>query len=89
MWCIAHDRVERSITLSMPGYVEKLLQRFEHLGLSSMSGVNSPTVYTPPSYGKSTVDESPLLSDADITTIQEIIGGVLFLCLSRRSGYCC
>ena len=87
-WTVDHDRVERSITLTMPGYVDKLLQRFEHLGISDMSGVNSPTIYTPPSYGKTVhtpiIDTSPALSDADITLIQEILGGALFLCISVR-----
>ena len=72
----------------MPGYVEKLLAKFDHLGIESMSGLDSPTSYTPPSYNKNSqvpfLDDSRLLSDTEITTIQEIIGGVLYLCMSVR-----
>ena len=72
----------------MPGYVEKLLARFAHLDIDKLGGVNSPTVYSPPSYGKSTqtpyVDTTTTLSDTDLRTLQEILGGALFLCISVR-----
>jgi hypothetical protein len=87
-WTIHHDRVVRTLTLSMPGYVEKLLARFAHLDIDKLGGVDSPTVYSPPSYGKAQqtpyVDTTATLSDTDLRTLQEILGGALFLCISVR-----
>lgn len=37
-WNVDHDKVERHITLTMPGYVEKLLLRFAHLGYTKVYG---------------------------------------------------
>ena len=76
---IAHDRQKNTITLSMPGYVEKALQRF---GLQDAKGANSPAVYTPPQYGKQiqyeqAVDISRASPEAK-TRIQEIVGVFLF-----------
>jgi hypothetical protein len=72
---IAHDRIKNTITLSMPGYVEKALQRF---GFKDAKGANSPSVYTPPQYGKHIQydeddDDSPATPEAK-TRIQEIVG---------------
>eukprot|EP01034_Spumella_vulgaris_P024130 gene24130-30440_t len=71
------DRINRTVNLSMPNYVAKALNRFEVI--KSNHTVDSPLIYTPPSYGKATqqlatVDESELLSSADTKTIQAIVG---------------
>lgn len=76
---IAHDRVNDTITLSMPGYVEKALTRF---GIINPKGANSPSVYLPPEYGKAVQyeesdDTSPVAPEAK-TRIQEIVGVFLF-----------
>jgi hypothetical protein len=48
---IKWDYVNRTATLSMPGYVNEALLEFQH---DSTDGVkfNSPSPYTPPAYGK-------------------------------------
>jgi hypothetical protein len=76
---IAHDRANDTITLSMPGYVEKALTRF---GIINPKGANSPSVYLPPEYGKAVQyeesdDTSPVAPEAK-TRIQEIVGVFLF-----------
>jgi hypothetical protein len=52
------DKVHRFVGLSIPGYIDKLLQRFPAPG----RGANSPAIYTPPHYGSKiqepTVDTS-------------------------------
>lgn len=77
---IAFDSVERTVTLSMPGYVTKLLQRFARRGTQTQA--KSPAIYIPwhprsgPQY--TTPDESPPLSKAEITEVQEIVGCFLW-----------
>jgi hypothetical protein len=70
---IAHDRSKRTISLSMPGYVEKALQRFE---LVNPKGANSPSVYVPPEYGKlvqyEEIDDTSAVAPDAKTRIQEI-----------------
>ena len=72
------------IDLSMPGYVQKALVRFQKTGVR---GVNSPMVYTPPNYGATTqtikADGPPCapLTAAQILRIQEVVG--VFLYYSR------
>ena len=87
-WTIHHDRVQRTLLLTMPDYVEALLARFSHLDIDKLGGVDNPIKYTPPSYGQkiksSHTDTSPTLSASDIKLIQEILGCVLFLCVSIR-----
>jgi hypothetical protein len=78
---INHDSSKKTIELSMPGYVEKALERFQvpipH------HAVRAPTLYIPPSYGsKKTqatyVDTSPAISIAEKKRLQEIIGVLLY-----------
>jgi hypothetical protein len=71
----------RSVSLSMPEYIPKALQRFRPLGLKPAS---TPAIYTPPSYGRhgppldTTTDTSPLLDSSFITEIQAITGVLLY-----------
>jgi hypothetical protein len=66
--------------MSMPGYVQKALSRFNRLNIK---GANSPIIYVPPKYGAFSQDvlpdnPYPPLSDAQKLELQEIIGVFLF-----------
>lgn len=69
------DRDKKTLTLSMPGYVNKAMKRFGH---DSSRGSEVPIKYTPPNYGKHTQmaqeDGSPKLSPGEAKRIQEIVG---------------
>jgi hypothetical protein len=74
------DRHARTLTLSMPGYVEKMEARFAHR-FGALQ--NSPMIYTPPKFGAhqqepSSLDTSPRITDAEIKENQAIIGCGLF-----------
>ena len=76
---IQHDRTANTITLSMPGYIEKALARF---GMTDARKVGSPAVYTPPEYGAKitydqVADDTPITA-AEKTRIQQIVGVLLF-----------
>ena len=76
---IKFDSIARTATLSMPGYIHKILVRFyPHL----TRGAPSPAIYIPPHYGAHTqsavTDETPPLDAAGILRIQQIIGCFLF-----------
>ena len=76
---IAFDRALRTVTLTMPGYIAKVLQRFApHLD----TGANSPAVYIPPHYGVGQqtpyIDNSAPLSPSQTTTLQELVGALLY-----------
>ena len=76
---INFDSSQRTVTLSMPGYIAKVLQRFAP---SLTFGANSPALYVPPTYGvgKQTlhIDVSTRLSTTETTTLQQIIGSLLY-----------
>lgn len=76
---IAFDYSHRTVTLSMPGYILKVLQRFAPL---LKAGANSPAVYMPPTYGVGQqtphIDTSTRLSPTETTTLQEIMGSLLY-----------
>jgi hypothetical protein len=68
----------RSVTLSMPNYIEKALDRFLP-DPASRVGANTPMLYTPPVYGQAIQfdkeeDQSPKLPPDRIKRIQEIVG---------------
>ena len=76
---IHHDREASTIHLSMPGYVDKALVRFD---MTSAKGANSPAVYEPPDYGAKIQydeleDDTPV-DAATKTRIQQIVGVFLF-----------
>ena len=66
----------------MPGYMDKVVQRFHRLLSTGRSQAASPSVYVPPSYGQSTqythVDDSALLSPAGKLKMPELVGCVLY-----------
>ena len=76
---IAFDRTLHTVTLTMPHYIDKVLQRFAP---SITHGANSPAVYIPPHYGVGiqtpTLDTSTPLSSAETTTLQELVGSLLY-----------
>ena len=80
---IVFDDSDNSVALSMPGYINKLLQRFPRRGTQLQA--KSPAVYVPwhPRTGPQYVepDVSPPLTAAEITEVQEIVG--CFLWYSR------
>jgi hypothetical protein len=76
---IVFDNAQHTVTIDMPDYIPKVIQRFRPL---LKGGAGSPGVYTPPSYGsasqQTTIDESPPLEPAHITELQGIIGCLLY-----------
>lgn len=76
------DRKERLVALSIPGYIAKVLQRFN----PQSHGANSPAIYTPPQLGAKVqtpyVDTSPLLSTQEVTAVQGICGALLYYCIA-------
>jgi len=68
------------IDMSIPGYVEKAIQRFRR---TNLKGADSPIIYVPPNYGKHQqeapmVEPSVPLTAAEIKELQEIVGVFLF-----------
>ena len=77
---VAHDRVARTLTLSYPGYIAKLLAQIRPLGVKAAA---SPAIYTPPNFGSrapqlSHVDNSAPASAAEIKDLQIIVGSLLY-----------
>ena len=76
---IHFDRTLRTVALSMPGYIAKVLQRFAS---TLTTGANSPSIYVPHSYGATvqtpTTDSSPALPASARIHLQELIGSLLY-----------
>jgi len=79
---IKHDRKQKLMQLSMPGYVNKALQRF---GKAKQRGAKSPLIYIPPILGQAqqiapelTADEATLVDANTKTYVQEVTGVFLF-----------
>ena len=76
---ITFDSFQRTVMLSMPGYIAKVLQRFAP---SLTVGANSPALYVSPTYGVGQqtphFDGSTRLSTTETTTLQEIIRSLLY-----------
>jgi hypothetical protein len=78
-YSITFDDAAHTVSLSMPEYVPKLIQRF--CTGTTTRGAASPAIYTPPTYGaqpEPTVDDTPPLSPAAILRLQEIVGSLLY-----------
>jgi hypothetical protein len=83
---IARDRTARTITLSMPGYIQRACKRFNID--PTHRKVHNPMVYTPPKYGTTGPQEvtdtipdpttDPPLTKDEITTLQQILGVLLY-----------
>lgn len=70
-----------TVDISMPGYVEKALQRFQHPTPDKPE--DSPHEWTKPQYGVKTQmtkdpDTSPLLTKEGTTRLQQVIGTLLY-----------
>lgn len=70
-----------SVDVSMPGYVHKALEQYQHPYPSHPK--HEPAPWTAPNYGRSTQmapapDTSPQLSSHYLTRLQQIIGTFLF-----------
>jgi len=78
---IEHDRQARTITLSMPKYVENALARF---GVQLRKAVHSPAIFTPPAYGRKAPqpaqkkDTTPRLTQSEAKRVQEIVGVFMY-----------
>lgn len=79
---INFNDAKRTVTLSMPGYVSKLLER--HADIIPQRARSTPEDYQPVNYGnpdnqKDPLPEnSPLLTAKDIKRLQSIIGSLLY-----------
>jgi hypothetical protein len=78
---IKWDYVNRTATLSMPGYVKEALLEFQH---ESTNGVkfNSPSPYTPPVYGKkqqmTKLDQTNPINKKETKIYQKVCGKFLY-----------
>ena len=79
---IVFDYALRTATLSMPGYMDKVILRFHRLLSTGRPQAASPCVYVPPSFGQSTqythLDTTAALSPEDKLEMQELVGCVLY-----------
>ena len=77
---IVHDKIRQTISISMPGYIARVLEQFKDW--AGTRRASTPGVYHAPNYGAKvqhvTVDDTASLSDADKTTIQKITGSLLY-----------
>jgi hypothetical protein len=74
------DYINRTVTITMPGYVKKALVRFEHV--ASILHQSSPHPYTTPTYGAK-VQYADTIIDPNLTPeqkqfVQQVIGVFLF-----------
>ena len=75
------DYENRKVHLSMPGYVKKTLERFDHTAPAKPQ--NQPYPHIPPQYGAkiqyaADPDNSPVLSNDDKKFIQQVTGTLLY-----------
>jgi hypothetical protein len=83
------NRKDRHVTLTMHGYIRKLLQRVRPNGIK---GASTPAQYTPPNYAnpgaqKATIDASPLASESDKKTPSKRGGDFTLLLPGCRPQY--
>ncbi len=74
------NREKRHVTLTMAGYINKLLSSVRPNGIK---GASTPAVYVPPNYAKpvaqkATIDASPLATEADKKLLQSVVGTLLY-----------
>ena len=75
------DYVARTCDISMPGYIDRALQRFNHK--QPLRPQNSPHKWQRPNYSAKVQfapkpDNTPVLNSTDTTPIQEVLGTLLF-----------
>jgi hypothetical protein len=74
------NRKERHVTLSMPGYITKLLCRVRPQGVKSAT---TPAIYIAPNYKSSkaqtaTINETPLASPAQKRELQAVVSTLVY-----------
>jgi hypothetical protein len=74
------NRDKRHVTLTMNGYIQKLITRVRPDGIK---GASTPAIYVPPNYAKpgaqkATIDASPLATEADKKLLQSVVGTLLY-----------
>eukprot|EP00804_Cyclotella_cryptica_P028183 CCRYP_011053-RC/>CCRYP_011053-RC protein AED:0.33 eAED:0.33 QI:0/0/0/1/0/0/2/0/415 len=74
------DYLNKTVDISMPGYIKKVLQRFRH---ECSKPQHSPYQCAPKQYGKAVQlplppNDSPPLDKPGITRIQQIVGTILY-----------
>jgi hypothetical protein len=84
------NRAKRHVTLTMAGYIRKLLQRVRPNGLK---GASTPAQYTPPNYAnpgaqKATIDASPFASEPDKKLLQSVVSTLLYYCRAVDPSIC-
>jgi hypothetical protein len=78
---LAWNYKARTVDLSMPGYVAKALERFQHPPPKRPQ--HSPHDWQAPQYGAKTqlsdkADTSPLLPPSGIQFLQQVVGTILY-----------
>jgi hypothetical protein len=78
---LAWDYVQRTVDISIPGYVERALLRFKHS--PPLRPQHSPHAWQKPIYGAATQyaptpDTNPALDASDTKRVQEVLGTLLF-----------
>ena len=73
---LKHNKLERTIDMSMSEYVQKALLQFKQ---TILRGADSPIIYVPPQYGKFQQEVQPdepstPLTPAEKLELQEIVG---------------
>ena len=78
--CIEHDKKLATISISMPGYIARVLERFQDW--AGTRRANTPGVYNKPAYGAkeqhAVIDDTEPLSAKDTTTLQAITGSLAY-----------
>ena len=82
---IDYDRPNRVMSLSLDGYIQKLLKSVVPESVK-LKLYDSPMIYTPPVFGSTApqvapVDSSPLASSSDGRLLQTVVGSLL--CYAR------
>jgi hypothetical protein len=77
------DYSHHTIDISMPGYMKKALDRFQHNAQTQNRPQHSPHAWQRPQYGRQPqmtpdFDDSAILPPSELTHIQEIVGTFLF-----------
>ena len=79
---IDYDRPNRIMSLSLDGYIAKLLKSVVPESVK-LKLYDSPMIYTPPVFGSTApqvapIDSSPLASSSDARLLQTVVGSLLY-----------
>jgi hypothetical protein len=74
------NRPKRHVTITMDGYIQKLIRRVRPDGIK---GASTPAQYHPPNYAnpgeqKAATDDSPLASEENKKILQSVVGTLLY-----------